>query len=428
MTGVLGNIELTGPIDDPREHYARARLLLAPYDDLSRPRVVTEAQVSGIPALAYDDRGSRRRWDPAGILVPREAPGRHGCAGSPPSGTTTTAYAGYSAAALREAEQARSRDSKRHRGRVEASLQRRSPDSLEGASATAPARRRHRSVSVILPVRQGAATIAEQLEALSLQTYRASGSSSSATTASTDGTRARVLAWRGLCPLRIVDASGRRGVAHARNVGIDEAKGDYIVICDADDVVDPEWMERMVEALHEHEIVTGRHDQRMLNTPDLYEWMGEDDQTDAEVDYGHLRYASGATWGSGARSPKSWPDSMRACAAGEDIDWSWRAHYAGYDVYFEPRAVIHCRRSSEVGAVAYKWFRSGMTEPLLYRRHRDRGQPAASPREALETWRWLWRNAPAAWRDPTLANRWLANAALRSGRVVGSVRHRSMFL
>jgi GT2 family glycosyltransferase len=58
--------------------------------------------------------------------------------------------------------------------------------------------------------------------------------------------------------VRVVDATDRRGAAHARNVGAREAKGDLLVFCDADDVAQPGWLDGMVDALERHDAVGGR--------------------------------------------------------------------------------------------------------------------------------------------------------------------------
>jgi len=184
----------------------------------------------------------------------------------------------------------------------------------------------------------------------------------------------------------------------------------------------------MVEALHEHDIVTGRGDRALLNSPELYQWMGDVEQSDAETDYGYLRYAAGGNLGMRREVARLLAGFNEHLRRAEDIDWSWRAQYAGYQVHFEPRAVVYYRHSPDVLAVARKWFQSGLHEPLLYSRHRHRGMSPASRQEAVDAWRWILRNAPGAMTDPSLTNRWLANAARRSGRVVGSLRYRSLFL
>ena len=58
-----------------RAVYRRARLLLAPSPwEEAWCRVVTEAQFSGIPALASDRGGLPESVGPGGLLVPADAP------------------------------------------------------------------------------------------------------------------------------------------------------------------------------------------------------------------------------------------------------------------------------------------------------------------------------------------------------------------
>ncbi|MBV9950969.1 MAG: glycosyltransferase, partial [Acidimicrobiia bacterium] len=285
-------------------------------------------------------------------------------------------------------------------------------------------------VSVVLPVRNGAATIDAQLAALAAQTYDGPWELVVCDNGSTDATRNRVVSWRGglPAPVRIVDASGRRGVAHARNVGVRAAAGDLILVCDADDVVSPDWMRHMVQALGDHEIVTGASELRRLNTPDQYDWTGNADQDDAAVAYGFMRHVSGGNLGvrrDVALRLAGFDETLRRA---EDIDWSWRAQYGGAEIAYEPASVIHIRLRSELGAVAASRFRGGFTEPQLYRRHREHGMRAESREEVIAIWRWLARKSTTAWRDPTQRIRWTDHAAHRAGRLVGSLRHRTMYL
>ncbi len=70
-----GNIEWSQPVADMRPFYARARIALVPsvWDD-SAPRVVAEAQASGIPVLASDMAGLPNMVGPGGRLVDPHAP------------------------------------------------------------------------------------------------------------------------------------------------------------------------------------------------------------------------------------------------------------------------------------------------------------------------------------------------------------------
>lgn len=71
----LPNVEWRGPVEDMREVYGRARLLLVPSRwEEAWGRIPTEGQVSGIPALASRRGGLPESVGPGGILVDPEAP------------------------------------------------------------------------------------------------------------------------------------------------------------------------------------------------------------------------------------------------------------------------------------------------------------------------------------------------------------------
>ncbi len=70
-----GNIEWSRSVPDMKPFYARARIALVPsvWND-SAPRVVAEAQASGIPVLASDIAGLPYMVGPGGRLVETDAP------------------------------------------------------------------------------------------------------------------------------------------------------------------------------------------------------------------------------------------------------------------------------------------------------------------------------------------------------------------
>ncbi len=68
--------------------------------------------------------------------------------------------------------------------------------------------------SVVIPVRNGAATLAEQLEALAQQEYDDEWEVVVADNGSSDATREVVNGFRDLPQLRVVDASGGSGAGY----------------------------------------------------------------------------------------------------------------------------------------------------------------------------------------------------------------------
>ncbi|MGA4670213.1 glycosyltransferase family 2 protein [Propionibacteriaceae bacterium Y1923] len=100
------------------------------------------------------------------------------------------------------------------------------------------------SVSVVIPVRNGAATIVEQLQALAAQDHTGRWEVVVADNGSTDTTAKIVHAFARTAPMpvRHVDASSRPGASHARNVGAINASGDILAFCDCDDRVNGGWV------------------------------------------------------------------------------------------------------------------------------------------------------------------------------------------
>ena len=121
-------------------------------------------------------------------------------------------------------------------------------------------------LSVIIPCYNAEDTISEQLEALAEQEWTHPWEVIVADNGSTDSTREIVERYRNHLPLlSIVDASGRRGSAHARNKAAAVAQGRALAFCDADDVVGPGWVAAMGEALKEREFVASRFDTEKLS-------------------------------------------------------------------------------------------------------------------------------------------------------------------
>lgn len=99
-------------------------------------------------------------------------------------------------------------------------------------------------ISVVIPCRNGEATLPAQLDALVAQVTTARFEIVVANNGSTDRTAEVVAGYAGAAvPVRMVDASRRAGENVARNDGIRGSVGRFIILCDADDVVDPGWVE-----------------------------------------------------------------------------------------------------------------------------------------------------------------------------------------
>lgn len=241
-------------------------------------------------------------------------------------------------------------------------------------------------LSVIIPCYNSDATLGAQLEALEHQQCDWPYEVIVADNGSRDGSLALARAFGDRLPaLRIVDASGSRGAAFARNAGAAAAHGSALLFCDADDEMAPGYLQAMGRALERHDFVACRYDFDKLNHSWLAEARGRDGQSDGPGrGYCHptLRYAGAG--GLGIR--KAVHDAvggfaldLRAAAGQEDSDYCIRVQLAGTPLVFVPDAVMHVRFKATVGGVfrqAWAWAESGA---YVQRRYAEAPLPPPAP-------------------------------------------------
>jgi GT2 family glycosyltransferase len=289
------------------------------------------------------------------------------------------------------------------------------------------------ALSVVLPCRNGAATIALQLEALAAQSWPGSWELVVADNGSTDDTVEVVERFRRRFPaLRIVDASARRGLAPALNVGVEGSSGRSVAFVNDDDEVAEGWLAAMAEALERHELVAGRLEYDRLNEPWAVE-LRERPQETALMEWGFLDYlpfAACATIGVRRElhdSVGGFDETM--VPAGEDMDYCWRLQREGARFEFVPEAVTHYRLRHSLRAAFRQGLSYGEGHALAYKKHRGLGLgPARQPwRRGLRAWLGLARRLLLTRSKLDLA-RFLWHAGLRLGLARGSLKHRVVFL
>jgi glycosyltransferase involved in cell wall biosynthesis len=104
-------------------------------------------------------------------------------------------------------------------------------------------------VAVIIPVFNGAATVAQAIDSALAQNFKDESEVIVVNDGSTDAT-AQVLSRYGK-HIRVITQTNR-GLAAARNAGVATAVGDYLAFLDADDVWQPEKLARAVESLEDN--------------------------------------------------------------------------------------------------------------------------------------------------------------------------------
>lgn len=236
------------------------------------------------------------------------------------------------------------------------------------------------AASVVLAAYNAERTLADQLDALAPQ-LAGGVEVLVCDNGSDDDTRriAERYAAKGM-PLRVVDASARRGPAAARNIGAAHARGALLLFCDADDVVADGWLETMIGTLATADLVAGRLDGRALNTANRASVSWEV-SADIRMPF-WTRLGAGASSNLGVRKAAfdavaGFDERLRT---GEDVDLCWRVQLAGFTFARSRRAVVLSRQRDGRRAVfrqAYAYGAGNRALRIKYRLHieADRGRP-----------------------------------------------------
>lgn len=304
-----------------------------------------------------------------------------------------------------------------------------------------PVKRDEVDATVIIPLRNGATTLADQLAALATQDYPGVWELIVSDNGSTDDGPELVHGWiHSSASARVIDSSAVPGVSFARNAAAREARGRILLFCDSDDVVDPNWLSAMMRACESFDLVGGRLEVSSLNRPEMVQARPNPQSTVLPMGGGHLRYAVGANFAMRQevfQQVNGW--DMKFVAGCDDVDFCWRAQYLAYTIGFAPEATIHYRYRSRGRDLWKQYYRFGKMEPLLYREHRSQGMRRRTGRRIVRAWLWFLKpsgqgsTGGARTTAPLRSSRaarltWISELAYLLGRVCGSIRYHVMYL
>jgi glycosyltransferase involved in cell wall biosynthesis len=293
----------------------------------------------------------------------------------------------------------------------------------------------HRPVelSVIIPCLNAEGCIATQLEALAGQQWSKSWEVLVSDNGSTDNSMQIVAAFKHRLPgLRIIDSSGRRQSSHARNVAARAAAGKVLAFCDADDEVGPGWVAGMGDALAQHDVVHGQLLYDKFSSPSEAEhlarlWEGGLHRKQ------FLPHAGSGNLGirrSVHEAIGGFDESLPRFADG---DYCWRLQLAGYELHYEPKAIVQCR-VARVDRSLRNLFWRGWTAPAAdywsYKKFKptgvtkDRILPShrTFERSISKWWRVLRRVPWTVVRGDRAARiAWVEDFVMQSGEIYGQV-------
>jgi GT2 family glycosyltransferase len=165
------------------------------------------------------------------------------------------------------------------------------------------------------------------------------------------------------------------GLSHARNVGMNAARGEIIVYSDSDCEADEDWLYYMALAM-----IRGPH--AGMGGPNLIpdegSWVADcvglspggpthvmiDDRTAEHVPGCNMAYYTKV-----AKEINGFDSQFRT--AGDDVDFIWRLQHAGYTIGFAPAAQVWHYRRNTVKAYLKQQKGYGVAEALLKYKHPD---------------------------------------------------------
>lgn len=275
-------------------------------------------------------------------------------------------------------------------------------------------------ISVVIPAHNAAATIGVQLAALAEQQTNHPFEVIVVDNRSSDDTARIVAGFHDRLPgLRIADARAGEGAAYARNTGVQEATGELLLFCDADDEVHPGWVGAMGAALQDADIVGGAIEVAKFNPPEVQSGY-PNLAPQLQVGRHQLPFATGCSMGIRRAVFERLGGFDESSSPAEDQDLSLRAQFAGCRLVFAPDAIVHYRLRSGIRAVARQHYHYGLSDARLFSRFPDVGPPLTVYGEARMVLGTL-RRAPQ-FLDPMKRVRWMRKLSLHSGRLVGMRR------
>ena len=283
-------------------------------------------------------------------------------------------------------------------------------------------------VSVVIPFRNAAPYIRDQLEALAQQDFDGAWELVLVDNGSEDESRQIAESFRGRLGLRILDARERAGAAWATNQGVRHASGQNLIFIDADDEVAPGYLAAMAEALERHDFIVSAFDHEALNPQWLRSAHGRfarDPQNPLSDHFGVLPSAGGSVGITRAafEAAGGFPDEFPRMY---DIAMSWKVQFAGTKLHYVPDAVYRVRYRSSLLELYRQGLAGSSCAPLLYKRYRGAGMRRRTIEDVLRSWSRLLVSLPKARTKADFAPL-VVQLGRELGRLRGSFRYRVFF-
>lgn len=281
------------------------------------------------------------------------------------------------------------------------------------------------TASIVMPCYNVAETIEAQLGRLLPQIDLTGAELVLIDNNSTDGTPEILRSISDRENVVVGSATAGQSVAYARNAGVSLATADRFLFCDADDLVDANWVDTMTRGLDQHHIVTGRLEAGELNTE--AQQAGRGNVSELATFYGLFPLVHGGNMGVTRQAWDAVGPLDESLGSVEDIEWSLRASAVGHRVVRLSDAVIHYRYRQRASDLWKQGLLYGQYRPEIARRTHEQLGIRLNRFAGFRSWAWLVVNIGKICRPdmrPQLA--WVAGN--RVGQVIGSVKSRYWFI
>jgi len=204
--------------------------------------------------------------------------------------------------------------------------------------------RTHPVVSVVIPIGGIDEFLTDQLQALATQTFDQPWElvMSMNQPGATSDPRLPSSPLHPQASRVIIDSSAERSAAHARNAGAVAARAELLAFCDADDIVEPDWLEQIVASLESHEVVGGYLDERRLSPAGQERWRPPATPDELPAYLNH-RYPVSANMGARRDAFERVGGFAEGLTRCEDIAFGWALADAGIELAYSPTAIVHYR-------------------------------------------------------------------------------------
>lgn len=175
-----------------------------------------------------------------------------------------------------------------------------------------------------------------------------------------DGSQDRTVEIASQYPVRVVRARENKGVAAARNTAFQSVRNELVAALDADCVPEPDWLENLVVCFEDGKVAAagGRLVETVLDSA-ADRWRKAhmtQDWGDRHVVNPPFIFGNNSIIRQSVVEEVGWYDE-RLRKAGEDADLSRRVRAKGYNVIYEPSAIVRHFRHDSVRSVLDTYWR-----------------------------------------------------------------------